>query len=290
MADTLQEGLGLRWARVRLDPAPPLGDEEPALTVPILLDGEQLGVVECGPRDAGPLTTDDEAVIVTFARQAALAVRNVRLTAELDRSRARLVRAQDVERRRIERDLHDGVQQHLVALIGQAARVRGRLADGPDGGPLAELQEGLQQALTDLRELAHGIHPSLLSDRGLLAAVESLAARSSVPVSVRADPDLRDRRFPEAIEGAGYFTVAEALANAGKHAAAKRIDVSLARSDQTLHITVHDDGTGFDPAAAVGEGLANLNERLAALGGRLEVASRPGDGTTVTARLQTADG
>ena len=290
MADTLQEGLGLRWARVRLDPAPQLGEDEPVLTVPILLDGERLGVVECGPRESGPLTADDEAVVVTFARQAALAVRNLRLTAELDRSRARIVRAQDIERRRIERDLHDGVQQHLVALIGQAARVRGRLDDGSDSAPLAELQEGLQQVLTDLRELAHGIHPSLLSDRGLLAAVEALASRSAIPVSVRADPDLRDRRFPEAIEGAGYFTVAEALANAAKHAAARRIDVSLARSDQALHITVHDDGTGFDPTAAVGEGLANLNERLAALGGRLEVASRPGDGTTVTARLQTADG
>ena len=290
MADTLQEGLGLRWARVRLDPALPLDEEEPVLTVPILLDGERLGVVECGPRAAGPLTADDEAVVVTFARQAALAVRNLRLTAELDRSRARLVRAQDIERRRIERDLHDGVQQHLVALIGQAARVRGHLADETASASLSELQDGLHQVLADLRELAHGIHPSLLSDRGLLAAVEALAARSTTAVSVRADPDLRDCRFPEAIEGAGYFTVAEALANAGKHAAAQRIDISLARSDQTLHITVRDDGTGFDPTATVGEGLANLSERLAALGGRLEVASQPGDGTTVTARLQTADG
>ena len=290
MADTLQEGLGLRWARVRLDPAPPLGEEDPVLTVPILLDGERLGVVECGPRESGPLTADDEAVVVTFARQAALAVRNLRLTAELDRSRARLVRAQDVERRRIERDLHDGVQQHLVALIGQAARTRSHLDDAAASALLADLQEGLHDVLTDLRELAHGIHPSLLSDRGLLAAVEALAARSTIPVSVRADPDLRDRRFPEAIEGAGYFTVAEALANAGKHAAAQRIDVSLARSEQALHITIRDDGTGFDPAAAVGEGLANLSERLAALGGRLEVTSRPGDGTTVAARLRTADG
>jgi signal transduction histidine kinase len=291
MADTLQTGLGLRWARVRLDPAPPLGDQEPALTVPIVLDGERLGVVECGSRTTGALTGDDEAVVTTFARQAALAVRNVRLTAELDRSRARLVRAQDVERRRIERDLHDGVQQHLVALMGQAGRVRGHLDDeAAAGASLAELQEGLHRALRDLRELAHGIHPSLLSDRGLLAAVEALAARNAVPVSVRADPELRDRRFPAAIEGAGYFTVAEALANAAKHAAASHIDVSLANRDQSLHITVHDDGAGFDPATAVGEGLANLSERLAALGGRLEVASQPGGGTTVQARLRAADG
>jgi signal transduction histidine kinase len=291
MADTLQTGLRLRWARVRLDPAPQLGDEEPALTVPIFLDGERLGVVECGPRSTGPLTADDEAVVTTFARQAALAVRNVRLTAELDRSRVRLVRAQDVERRRIERDLHDGVQQHLVALMAQAGRVRGHLDDeAAAAASLAEVQDGLHQVLKDLRELAHGIHPSLLSDRGLLAAVEALAARNAVPVSVRADPELRDHRYPAAIEGAGYFTVAEALANACRHAAASHIDVSLARSDESLHITVHDDGAGFDPATAVGEGLANLGERLAALGGRLDVTSRPDGGTTVTAQLRTADG
>jgi signal transduction histidine kinase len=293
MADTLQEGLGLRWARVRLDGAAPADGEAPELVVPILLDGERLGVVECGPRVSGTLSADDEAVVTTFARQAALAVRNVRLTDELQRSRVRLVRAQDTERRRLERDLHDGVQQHLVALMGQAARVRADLQQAASDRAetsLLELQDGLRHVLAELRELARGIHPSLLSDRGLLAAVEALAARSPVPVSVRADPRLRDRRFPAPLEGAGYFTVAEALANAGKHAAASRIDISLADSSDSLRIAVHDDGTGFDPATAVGDGLANLAERLAALGGRLEVDSHPGAGTTVHAQLRLADG
>lgn len=292
MTDTLREGLGLRWARVRLDPDGQGGDEEPALTVPIVLGEELVGVVECGPKLSGSLTAADEVVVATFARQAALAVRNVRLTAELERSRARLVRAQEAERRRLERDIHDGVQQDLVALMGHAARVRSELErDASEGeAALTELQDGLRSVLRELRELAHGIHPSVLSDRGLLEAVEALAARSAVPVAVRADPVLRQLRFPEEVEGAGYFTVAEALANASKHAAASHVDVSLARADGTLRITVSDDGVGFEPAAAVGAGLANLAERLSALGGRLDVTSRPGGGTTVTAQLRTADG
>jgi signal transduction histidine kinase len=299
MADTLQEGLGLTWARVRLDPAPVVdergGDvaaEEPALTVPVELDGERLGVVECGPRRQGLLTADDAALVATFARQAALAVRNVRLTAELERSRARLVRAQELERRRLERDLHDGVQQDLVALLGHSARVRRELERDAASGAVAldDLQAGIRHVLGGLRELAHGIHPSVLSDRGLLEAVESLAARSAVPVAVRADPELRGLRFAQEIEGAGYFTVAEALANASKHAAASAIDVTLAHHDGGLDITVRDDGTGFDPATALGDGLVNLAERLAALGGRLQVEAAPGSGTTLSAHLRLADG
>jgi len=294
MADTLQEGLGVTWARVRLDTAPdePTSGDPPALTVPIELDGDRLGVVECGPKQQGTLSADDAALVATFARQAALAVRNVRLTAELERSRARLVRAQETERRRIERDLHDGVQQDLVALLGHSARVRREWDRDPAAGPpaLDDLQEGIAQVLGQLRELAHGIHPSVLSDRGLLEAIESLAARSAVPVAVRADPELRELRFAQEIEGAGYFTVAEALANASKHAAASAIAVTLAHRQGGLDITVRDDGCGFDPATADGDGLANLTERLAALGGRLVVEARPGAGTTLSAHLRLADG
>ncbi|HUH06981.1 MAG TPA: GAF domain-containing sensor histidine kinase [Egibacteraceae bacterium] len=293
MADTLQEGLGLRWVRVRLEPAPPVGDDEPALAVPIMLGEERLGVVECGPKLTGALTPDDEAVVSTLARQAALAVRNVRLTAELEGSRVRLIRAQEAERRRIERNIHDGVQQDLVALIGQTAHARAQLKRDPAAGEetLAELQDGLRRVLGELRELAHGIHPSLLGDRGLLEAVEALASRSALPVSVRADPALRGLRFAEEIEGAGYFTVAEALANVSKHAGAARADVTLARTNGALRIEVRDDGVGFDPSAAGdGSGLANLAERLAALGGRLDIVSEPGDGTTVSAQLQVPSG
>ena len=292
MADTLQEGLGLQWARVRLEPAEPIGDDTPALTVPVLLGEERLGVVECGPKASGPLTDDDEAVVRTFARQAALAVRNLRLAAELEQSRMRLVRAQDAERRRLERNIHDGVQQDLVALIGHAAHVRKQLRKDPGAGEqaLSELQDGLARVMGELRELAHGIHPSVLSDRGLLEAVEALAARSAVPVSVRAEPSLRGLRFAEEIEGACYFTIAESLANVGKHARATHAQVSLASANGSLWIEVRDDGAGFDVAAAVGDGLANLAERLAALGGRLDVTSRPGGGTSVTAWLRAAGG
>jgi signal transduction histidine kinase len=292
MADTLREGLGLRWARVRLEPAPPVGGSDPVLSVPIVLEEERIGVVECGPKESGPLTADDEAVVATLARQAALAVRNVRLTAELEASRARLVRAQDAERRRIERNIHDGVQQDLVALIGHTAHVRRQLERDPAAGEaaLGELQDGLRHLLGELRALARGIHPSLLSDRGLLDAVEALAARSAVPVFVRADPMLRGQRFAAEIEGAGYFAVAEALANVGKHARASRIELRLSRSNGALHIAVGDDGVGFDPVTAAGDGLTGLAERLSALGGHLDVNSEPGRGTTVTARLQVSDG
>jgi signal transduction histidine kinase len=291
MAETVRDGLGLRWARVRLEPAAPPGDHDPMLTVPITLGGERLGVVECGPKVSGDLTEDDEAVVATLARQAALAVRNLRLTAELQHSRTRLVRAQDLERRRIERDLHDGVQQGLVALIGHTAVIRSRVeGDAAAHQALTELQEGLRGVVEDLRELVHGIHPSLLSDRGLLDAVEALAARSAVPVAVRADPSLRGQRFTQEIETAGYFTVAESLANVGKHARATRAEVSLARNNGSLRIQVTDDGSGFDPISVAGEGLGNLADRLAALDGHLDVASRLGAGTTIRATLRVTDG
>nr|WP_274387765.1 GAF domain-containing sensor histidine kinase [Salsipaludibacter albus] len=308
MAATLEDGLGLTWARVHLDgPAAPASSHDappptpPVLAVPIELEGEHLGTVECGPRRDGDLTDDDRLVVETLARQAALAVRNVRLTAELARqadrlaaSRTRLVRAQEVERRRIERNIHDGVQQELVALISQAGQVGRDLDHDPAAAAtdLADLQVGLRRVLKDLRELAAGIHPSLLSDRGLLAAVESLAARNPVPVTLRADPRLRSLRASEEVEGAGYFTVAEALANSLKHAEASCVDVTLSRAGDSLHITVHDDGRGFGVGAGPdrdgrfgGNGLSNLAERVTALGGEFQVVGGPDRGTTVTAVL-----
>ena len=292
MATALEDGLGLQWARVVIAPYSPADEREPVLTVPIVLRDEWLGVVECGPKTNGEFTDEDKALVATLARQAALAVRNVRLTtrlseqaAELAASRARLVRAEEAGRRRMERNIHDGIQQDLVALIGQAGRVRTQLEREPDGvaGELATLQSGLERVLGELRELASGIHPSLLRDRGLLAAIEALAARNPVPVSVRADLSLRSLRLAEEVEGAGYYTVAESLANSLKHAEASQVEVTLERSDGSLHITVHDDGKGFDGAASDGHGLANLSERLAALDGRLDVTTSPGQGTTVSA-------
>ena len=301
---TVRDGLNLEWVRVRLEPnAHPAADDtdtpSSAFDTPILLDRQQVGVIACGPAVSGRVTDADRALVATFAHQAALAVRNVRLTRELAaqteqlaQSRARLVRAQDAERRRIERNIHDGVQQELVALIGLAGQARREAARHPAVATedLQHLQNGLQRVLRELRELAQGIHPSVLTDRGLLTAVETLAARHPVPVTVRADPDLRDLRLPEDVEGAGYFTVAESLANSLKHAAARQVDVSLRRVNGSLVVAVRDNGTGIPPTGPEGNGLAGLAARVAAAGGRLDITGGPGQGTTVAATLSVPDG
>lgn len=296
METALVTGLGVSWARVRLLPGEPPDERNAALSVPITLDEELLGIVECGPKSKGALDDDDIALVTTLARQAALAVRNLKLTtqltnrtAELTASRARLVRAEEAERRRIERNIHDGVQQELVALIGQSGILRRRLnRDGSiDAAELDKLQSGLQQVLAELRDLATGIHPSLLRDRGLLPAVEALAARHPIPVDVRADPDVRSVRLAAEVEGASYFTVAESLANSLKHADAGRVDVAISRTAQAMSIEITDDGRGFDVTGLNGHshGLGNLTERVAAVGGRLQVASTPGTGTSVIATM-----
>lgn len=302
MRATLEDGMGLRWARVRLlsrDGTADLSDPArvPDLEVPIEVDGERVGVIECGPKLTGRLSAEDAAILETFARQAGMAVRNVRLKEELaaqaallQRSRARLVRAQEQERRRIERNIHDGVQQDLTALIGLVGQARrDRVVDSIDED-LTTIQEGLRRVLADLRDFAQGIHPSVLSDRGLLAALETLGGRHPVPVTVRAGSALRDQRLPDEIEGAAYFTVAEALANTLKHADAHRIDVELELGGGILSVRAHDDGCGFDPEGAGGSGLTNLRERVVAVGGTLEVDSRPGEGTTVAAEFPVAGG
>ena len=295
MTSTVESGLDLEWAEVRLD-AQDAPDAE--VSVPVVLDGEQLGVVACGPKRTGAWSEDDRTVVETFARQAALAVRNVRLTehltataSEISASRVRLVKAQESERRRIERNIHDGVQQDLVALIGLAGRITttgGSALNGHERD-LRLLTDGLTRVLDDLRDLARGIHPSLLSDKGLLAAVESLAARHPVPVDLRADPELRDVRFSDEAEAACYFTVAEALANTLKHARARRVSVELAQDGEAVRITVTDDGIGFlpekDPSMLNGHGLNGMRDRLEALQGSVMVDSRPGCGTTVSASI-----
>jgi signal transduction histidine kinase len=294
MTTALESGLDLAWAEVRLDA---LDAPDAEVAEPVVLDGEQLGVVACGPKRAGIWTDDDRTVVATFARQAALAVRNVRLTehlaahaAEVAASRTRIVRAQESERRRIERNIHDGVQQDLVALIGLAGQIR-TTTPAPERRleqDLDLLASGLARVLDDLRDLARGIHPSLLSDKGLLAAVEALAARHPVPVDLRADPGLRHLRFADEAEAACYFTVAEALANTLKHARARRVCVELARCGDDLRISVADDGVGFrptDPPHAGGQGLTGMQDRFAALDGRVVVDSHPHRGTTVSANI-----
>jgi PAS domain S-box-containing protein len=197
---------------------------------------------------------------------------------ELRASRARLVEVADAERRRIQRNLHDGAQQRLTAVLLSLGRLRESSAEGERVLDLAidELATGLQE----LRELASGLHPAVLSERGLVAALEALALGAPVPVELRALPD---RRLSEPIEAAAYYVVAEALANVHKHAGARRVAVRATTDDAVLTVEVADDGVGG--ADEEGSGLRGLADRVEALGGRLNLDSPAGGGTRLVAQI-----
>jgi signal transduction histidine kinase len=204
---------------------------------------------------------------------------------ELIRSRARLVDAFEAERRRIERDLHDGAQVHLVALtmtLGLARRSNGQSADGPGvDGLLAKAQDQAKQALRDLRELIQGIHPQILTDRGLPAAVADIADRATVPVTTAFE---LPARLPQPVEAMAYFAICEALANVAKHSGADRAEIRGWLAQDRLLIEVRDNGIGGANASA-GTGLAGLADRLSVLDGRLLVASPPGGPTLLRAEI-----
>jgi signal transduction histidine kinase len=198
-------------------------------------------------------------------------------------ARQRIIAAADEERRRIERDLHDGAQQRMVAVAVTLGLAEARFKSDPDGAYqlIAQAREEAQQAVKELRELARGIHPAVLSDRGLGAALEALAARAPVPVDVSGVPEAP---LPPAVEAAAYFVTAEALTNVAKYAQASEASVELALDDGHLRVEVHDDGVGgADPA--LGTGLRGLRDRVDALDGRFDVESPEGGGTTITVEL-----
>jgi signal transduction histidine kinase len=263
-----------------------------SLFLPVFDRGELLGALSLTkPRDER-LTQTEESLARTLASEAGLVLRNVRLTEELlhrmdelTASRQRLVTAQDVERRRLERNLHDGAQQQLVALAVKAGLARSMLGRDPDAAErlLGELQEDAREANQTLRDLARGIFPAILVDEGLPAAIRAQAAKSAVPVELHADGI---DRYPLDVEAAAYFCVLEALQNVTKYARATTVRVELEASQGVLRLLVVDDGVGFDASTvAMGMGLQNMQDRLAALGGQLEVRSRLGDGTTVAGSL-----
>jgi signal transduction histidine kinase len=312
LAGQVRTGLGASWVQVSLRVADDTGNAgavpshgtagtpsgPPALTEHLRRGGELLGTVECGPRDGG-YTARDRDLLAALARQAATAVANVVLAArlseqvgELARSRTRIVAAQDAERRRIERNIHDGAQQEVVALIAKLRLARNRLDRGEDpAGLLAELQDEARELLADLRELAHGIHPPVLSDNGLVAAVEARAGRLPLEVAVRSDDRLREERLDEDVEGAAYFVVCEALTNVVKHAGARHVDVGLARVDGHLTIDVRDDGRGLRAGpAGRGMGLLGVRDRVEALGGRVHLDDDPDGGARLHAELPVASG
>jgi signal transduction histidine kinase len=241
-----------------------------------------------------PSLRDEPELIEAAGAAARLALENARLEAELkaqlarvEESRARIVAAGDEQRRRIERDIHDGAQQRLVALALELRAAQKRL--GGHVPPeleevLADAVDELQLAVGELRELARGIHPAILTEEGLAAALESLADRTPLPVRVLAAPE---ERFPAPIEGAAYFVACEALANAVKHADATSVTISAVRRNGELLIEVADDGVG-GASLNGGSGLRGLTDRVEAHGGRLRIESPPGGGTRVVGELPCA--
>jgi len=283
LVETIRRAIRLTWVTVSLDDgsqaiAGSVGGE-PVLRVPLGVGGEQFGEIVCGPKIEGRLGDDEIQLVRTLAGQLALAVRNARLA-------GRIVNAAESERRRIERNIHDGAQQELVALVAKLAMARSAAAQGGLGPDVIDdLRLEAQHILSELRELAQGIHPSVLSDGGLLEAVEDRCARLPLEVTIEASEGLRARRFGDDIEGAAYFFVTESLANVLKHADATRTTISLCYDGGRLLLGVADDGRGFDPTTASAGGLSGLRDRIRALGGTVTVASAPGSGTRVSASL-----
>jgi signal transduction histidine kinase len=251
-------------------------------------DGEPLAVLV-----HDPTLRDEPKLVEAVAAAARLALQNARLHAEVSaqlakvkESRSRIVAAADEERRRIERDIHDGAQQRLVALALELRSAQRRLGEDVDPeleGILESAAGELQVAVEELRELAHGIHPGVLVQGGLAAALESLASRSPIPVTV----DAIQERLPPEVEGTAYFVASEALANVVKHAGATKASIRAARANGTVVIEVADDGVG-GASTRDGSGLRGLADRVEALGGRLRIESPAGSGTRIVGEIPCA--
>jgi signal transduction histidine kinase len=312
MARVLAEGTGAERAGVWLRagevvrqaaswPQDSTSSEQASLTMGALPDlpgadravavqhqGELLGALTVTKRSGESLTPVEEKLLLDLASQAGLVLKNVGLTDELLRrledlraSRQRLVAAQDDERRRLERNLHDGAQQNLVALKVKLGLAEMFAEKDPARAKqtLAELKVDTDEALETLRDLARGIYPPLLADKGLVAALESQARKATLPVEVDADGV---GRYPQEVEAAVYFCCLEALQNVQKYAEATHAVLKLDGLDGGLTFAVTDDGQGFDGASIErGAGLTNMTDRIDALGGRLEVSSTPGRGTRI---------
>jgi signal transduction histidine kinase len=244
-----------------------------------LADGDlQARVSERGAGEVGVLERGFNTMAATLARQ----------RAELAASRSRIVTSADQARRRIERDLHDGIQQRLVSLVLEVRATQAGLP--PDRHELAEpldrLAEGLGEAVDELREISRGIHPAILSEAGLGPAVKTLARRSAVPVELELDVP---GRLPEPVEVAAYYVVSEALTNTAKHAHATTVTVRARLADGMLRLQVADDGVG-GASTGGGSGLLGLADRVEALGGTIALVSTAGEGTTLSAELPVASG
>jgi signal transduction histidine kinase len=257
-----------------------------AVAAPVMVDGRLWGALAAGTRSADPLPEGVEQRLCDFAELVAQSIANTDAHSELAASRVRIVEAGDAERRRLERNLHDGAQQRLVSVALDLRLVGTKLKTDPEaaGQVLAGAQAELAEGLEELRELARGIHPAVLTERGLGPAIESLTRRSPVPVEITALPD---ERLASSVEVAAYYVVAEAMTNVAKYAHATRATVSVRRSNGRAMVTVSDDGVGgADPSE--GTGLRGLADRVEALNGHLDVESTPAGGTRVSAEIPCA--
>ncbi len=273
------------WPPTAVEPLPLVEDgsiDVPgAVAVPVRYEGEVLGALSLEKPPGDPITSAERKLLDDVASQAGLVLRNARLIGELRASRQRIVSAQDAAARRLERNIHDGAQQQLVALA-----VKTRLADsfvGRDEAKahdvLSQIQTEAQEALENLRDLARGIYPPILADQGLAVALDAQAKRSPVPVALEA---VGISRYRSETEAAVYFSVLEALQNVAKYSGASHAMVSMHGGNGRLMFEVSDDGAGFDPGTtAYGTGLQGVADRLAAIDGTLEVRSKPGAGTTI---------
>ena len=254
------------------------------VAAPIVVSGRLWGATSISNGGGhGRFPPGVEERLEKFTSLVAVALANAEAREQLTASRARIVQAGDAERRRLERNLHDGAQQRLISLSLRLRIAESRLSEDPAAAAalIAEASDELALGLEELRELARGIHPAVLTDHGLTPAVEALATRATLPVEVNGLPP---ERLPEPIEAAAFYVVSEALANVAKYAAASSARVDLTRDDGALVVEVSDDGVGG--ADAAGEtGLRGLSDRVEALGGRLRVSSERGRGTTVRAEL-----
>ncbi len=285
LAGTVRRAARLAWVTVDIPPEPAVtsGDRggDAVFTADIRRAGDSFGTVECGPKLNGQFKGEDAGLVEALAAQTALIVSNARLA-------ARIVQAQEAERRRLERNIHDGAQQELVALVAKLGLARARVkAGGVDEATFIELQRDAGNILKDLRDLAQGIHPSVLTDGGLVEAVEDRCSRLPIDVVVETSPDLRSRRFDDDVEGAAYFFVTEGLTNVLKHADATEARVEIKISDD-LELVVADNGGGFEPHQTPWNGLAGLTDRFAALAGDVSILAGTGTGTILQGRIPIA--
>jgi signal transduction histidine kinase len=278
---------------VAAEPRPPVaseGDGLPGFTdvdaaVPVRHGSELLGALTVTKPSNDPIRPEEDKLLSDLAAQAGLILENFRLIEDLRSSRQRLVAAQDEERRRLERNLHDGAQQQLVALAVKVRMAEGLVGQGEhrQREALHGILDDAQGALETLRDLARGIYPPLLADRGLPDAIQAQARKVPIPVTVDHDGV---GRYPPDVEAAVYFSVLEAMQNVAKYANASNVVVRLRREQDDLAFSVSDDGRGFQKeTTSYGMGLQNIADRLAALGGTFEVRSAPGEGTTVSGQI-----